>query len=157
MFEKIKGMIVGLGNDYRRDDAVGLYIVRHLKNRLPAGIKAVVGVADGTDLIELWKDKKFCIVIDAVLSDSRPGTIHRYDGRTQDIPENIFSAYSTHAFNITKTIKMAEMLRQLPDKLIIYGIEGADFAAGQEMTEAVKAAADKIIEIIKSEIDALRT
>ena len=155
MSGNIRGVVIGLGNDFRCDDAVGLYVARRLEKLLPSDIKVVAGVADGTDLIELWHNKKFCIVIDSVLSGSNPGMIHRYDALTEKIPEDIFSAYSTHAFNISKTIKMAKLLQRLPDRLIIYGIEGAEFKAGQDMTGAVKSAADEIIEKILDEIKSI--
>lgn len=146
------GVIVGLGSDYRKDDGVGLYIARKLRSILPQKIEIIAGVADGTDLIELWNNKNICIVIDAVSSDSKSGMIHEYDGLTQDLPENIFSAFSTHAFSISRTVKLAKTINQLPARLIIYGIEGADFSAGQGLTPAVTTAADNVIRKIEKAV-----
>jgi len=145
MASKTKDIVIGLGNDFRRDDGVGLYVTRQLKQLLPQEIEIIAGLADGTDLIELWDGRSLCIVIDAVKSGSKPGMIHEFDGLKQNIPEDLFSMYSSHAFSIAKTIQLARTLKKLPAKLVVYGIEGKDFSAGQGLTPAVASAADNII------------
>ena len=63
-----------------------------------------------------------------------------------------FLNYSTHAFSVAEAVEMARALDQLPPHLIVYGIEGKDFAAGEGLSVEVEAGARKAVEQILKEI-----
>ncbi len=64
--------IVGCGNPDRGDDAAGLLVVRRLRE---LGAGALTECSDPLLLIESWRGVNDVIVIDAVVSGARPGTI----------------------------------------------------------------------------------
>jgi hydrogenase maturation protease len=67
-------LVVGLGNPDRGDDAVGHTVARRLAAlRLP-GIQ-LLEREDPTSLIDLWDGRDLAVVVDAVCSDSVPGTV----------------------------------------------------------------------------------
>ena len=122
-------LIIGIGNPYRGDDAVGLRIAQDIKKKAPDHVNVIEQSGDGISLMDSWKDADTVILIDAVHSGAQPGTIHRFDVHTQTIPTKFFH-YSTHAFGIAEAIELARALKQLPQNLIVYGIEGKCFEAG---------------------------
>jgi hydrogenase maturation protease len=145
-------VIIGVGNDFRSDDGVGIAVARRIAARDLPNVTIIAGVADGTDLIAAWTDASVAIVIDCVVSGAEPGTLHRYDGLADSIPEDVFTHYSTHAFSIPKTIALAKILGRLPAALIVYGIEGRDFSSAEGLTTAVAQAADNAVERIISDV-----
>jgi hydrogenase maturation protease len=146
-------VIIGVGNDYRTDDAAGLLAARRLAALDLPGVRVVDSVGDGTDLINAWENMYRAIVIDSVRSESDPGEVYRFDGLTGDISLDALSACSTHAFSIPETIELARTLDRLPQSLVIYGVEADSFAPGEGLTEAVAQGVDKIVRLIRAEIE----
>jgi hydrogenase maturation protease len=137
-------IVIGVGNPYRRDDAVGLLIARRVRDAVPASVAVLEESGEGAALMEAWRGAEIVVLCDAVRSGAEPGTIHRLEAARQPIPSGFFR-YSTHAFSVAEAVEMARALGQLPPHLLIFGIEGADFAAGTELSPAVEAAAHTVI------------
>ena len=88
-------------------------------------------------LIEDWAGADAVIVVDAVSSGAPPGTVHRLDPLAEPIPAAL-SQGSTHAFGLAETIELARALDRLRRGSTVYGIEGERFAAGDELSPAVR-------------------
>ena len=146
-------VIIGVGNDYRTDDGAGLQVARLLRELHLPNVRAIDGVADGTDLINAWQGADAVFVIDSVISGTGPGTIHRFDGLVDNIREDIFPGYSTHAFSIPKTINLARAIDQLPKTLIIYGIEADSVSSGSGLSPLVSSGVDEVVRRIKTEVE----
>jgi hydrogenase maturation protease len=149
----MKSLVIGIGNEYRRDDAVGLVVARRLRQRNLAGVTVIEQSGEGTALMEAWKDAASVILVDAVCSGAPPGTVHRLDARAHGIPANFFHC-STHAFGVAEAVELARALGQLPEQLILYGIEGKDFAAGLGLSAEVERAAQRLSQQIVTEVQA---
>jgi hydrogenase maturation protease len=144
-------LIIGVGNAYRGDDAVGLIVARRLGEENLDGVTILEQSGEGAALIESWKDADTVILIDAVHSGAEPGTIYRFDAHTQPIP-NRFFRYSTHAFSVAEAIELARTLNQLPARLIVYGVEGKFFGVGDSLSPEVEKAAQHIVERVRQEV-----
>lgn len=138
-------LIIGIGNEYRSDDAVGLLVARALQARKLPSTVIIEATGEGTGLLEAWKGRENVILVDAVTSQSAAGTIHQLDAQTGPIAPGLF-ALSTHAFGVVEAIELARALGNLPQHLMIYGIEGAHFVAGVGLSPAVERAARKAVE-----------
>jgi hydrogenase maturation protease len=149
--DKSGTLIIGCGNQYRRDDAVGLIVARRLKERAPEHVRVLEETSDGAALIESWKDADTVILIDAVHSGAEPGTFHRLDAHTQPIPTESFHC-STHAFSIAEAIELARALGQLPPRLVVYGVEGKTFEAGLELSPEVEKAVQRVVECVLGDL-----
>jgi hydrogenase maturation protease len=53
--------------------------------------------------------------------------------------------HSTHAFDIAGAIELARALNQLPPRVVVFGIEGANFEAGTELSGEVQAALPALV------------
>jgi hydrogenase maturation protease len=144
----VPALVIGVGNDYRRDDAAGLHVARRLR---AAGVSVVEQTGEGAALMEAWRDAPAVIMVDAVQSGAPPGTIHRLDARAGEIPRDFFH-YSTHAFSVAEAVELARALGQLPPWFVVYGIEGSDFTCGTGLSPEVEAAAQESAERILTEI-----
>ena len=141
-------VIIGLGNKFRKDDGVGVYIAERLKALNIPRLKILSAPADGTAMIAAWAGYKTAIIIDAIKSDDIPGTVYRFDALNQAIPEEMFESRTTHAFSVTETVALARAIDKLPGQLIVFGIVGKDFGLGIDMNEAVVWAAKDVIDRI---------
>ena len=94
--------------------------------------------------MEAWEGAALVLLIDATRSGSPPGTIHRFDAHAEPLPSRFFH-YSTHAFSVAEAVELARALDQLPPRLIVYGIEGKNYTAGEGLSPEVEKAADSVI------------
>ena len=144
-------LLIGIGNEYRCDDSIGLHVIRALKERkLPETI-IVESSGDGAELIEIFSSVRMAILIDAVSSGGNPGTIYQFDAHIQPIPARL-SFQSTHAFGVSEAIELARVLEQIPPILIVYAIEGENFSTGIGVTSKVERAAQEVVERVCDEI-----
>jgi hydrogenase maturation protease len=138
-------LLIGIGNEYRCDDHIGLHVIRILKERkLPETI-ILESSGDGAELIEMFSSARMAILIDAVASGGNPGTIYQFDAHKQPIPAQL-SFQSTHAFGVGEAIELARVFEQLPPILLVYAIEGENFSLGIELTPKVEQAGQRVVE-----------
>jgi hydrogenase maturation protease len=144
-------LIIGVGNCFRRDDGVGLVIAQRLGGR--EGIRATVRQesGEGTALLEAWCGADRVILLDAVSSDAEAGTVMRLDAAAQAIPARLFHC-SSHAFGIAEAIALGRVLGRLPPRLIVYGVEGANFEAGVGLSPPVERAVTLVVQAVLDEI-----
>ncbi len=148
-----KVLVVGIGNAYRRDDGAGLVVAQLLKPQVRKSCVVLEHSGEGASLMELWKGFDRVIVVDAVRAGGEPGTVHRLDAALQPLAAAMFRD-STHAFSLIEAVEMSRALNQLPQTLIVYGIEGQDFATGIGLSPAAEAAARKVAQRVLAEIAA---
>jgi hydrogenase maturation protease len=144
-------LVIGLGNEFRGDDAVGVAVARRLRKQLPKEIAVIEHGGDGASLIEIWSGAVCVYLIDAVKSGAKAGTIHRLNAGSEPIPTS-FSHYSTHGFSLAEAVEVARGLGQLPPHLFIYGIEGAVFDHGAPMSPEVEDSAQIVQQELTDEL-----
>jgi hydrogenase maturation protease len=144
-------IFVGVGNQYRRDDGVGVEIVRRLRAENIPDTKIITTTGEGAALMEIFKKHDAVFIFDAVSSGARPGEIFRFEAHHQPIPARFFN-YSTHAFSLAEAVELARALKQLPAFLVVYGIEGKDFGAGEGLSKEVKLAVSKVVQRVQQEV-----
>ncbi len=152
--QKNRIKIIGIGNEFRQDDALGLLCVRKLSELIDQDIDIVENLGEGSSLINQWAPSDNVILVDAIHSDRQAGYIHRFEALHQDFPAAI-SLNSSHAFSISEAINLAKKLDVLPNKLLVYGIEGAAYNQGQGLSDEVTSALPLLIKELQQEINLL--
>lgn len=149
-----RALLIGVGNAYRRDDAVGLIAARALRERVGAacGIREESG--EGTALMDAWRDAELVLLLDALHTGAAPGTVVRLDASAAPVPARFFH-YSTHAFGVAEAIELARALGALPAQLIVFGVEGADFTAGEGLSPPVARTVPQLIAVALGDLRAL--
>ena len=144
-------VVVGVGNPYRGDDGAGLAVAERLRGRLPEGVELAECADEPTRLLDAWDGADAALVVDAISSGGEPGTVHRFDASAEPIPARVFRS-STHAFGIAEAIELSRALGTLPPRIVVYGIEGAAFTAGEGLTEPVEAAVGRAVDAVLEDI-----
>ncbi|MBK8025275.1 MAG: hydrogenase maturation protease [Chloroflexi bacterium] len=150
-------LVIGIGNEDRGDDAAGLIAVRHLEAQTLPGVVTVEARGDAVDLMERWADPGIQTVylIDAMRSDTTPGTIQRFDAGKAPLPALHIEGL-THSFGPVEAVELARALGMLPPRLILYAIEGARYDNNVPPSPAVRRAAQQVAECIRGECLALQ-
>jgi sulfhydrogenase subunit alpha len=148
-------VVIGLGNEFRHDDGVGLAVVDRLRDLVPPGVELVITDGEPTRLIEAWTGAALAVVVDAVRAQPpRPGRIHRF---VLDRPgAGAGRPASSHGFGLDDAIALALALDRMPGRLTVHAIEAADLTQGTGLTPAVAAAVDLAATAILDDLAASR-
>jgi hydrogenase maturation protease len=144
--------VIGVGNALRGDDAVGLAVAERVRALAPEGVEVLEVEQEPTRLIDAWEGADPALVVDAAQSGGEPGTVRRFDASTEGVPARVFRS-STHAFGVGDAVELARALGRLPARVVVYGIEGADFTAGAGLSERVAAAVDEVARLLLAELE----
>ncbi len=49
-------VVIGIGNEFRRDDGAGPAVIGQLRGRAPAGVRLVITDGEPTRLIDAWTE-----------------------------------------------------------------------------------------------------
>jgi hydrogenase maturation protease len=121
-------VVIGVGNEYRRDDGFGPRVVEELRRHDPA---LNLRVCDGepTRLIDLWTGAALAVVIDvARAGGAPPGEWFEMlvpDDRLPGEP-----AVSSHGIGLGATVDLARALDRLPRRLVVLAAVGREFGFG---------------------------
>lgn len=144
---KSKTLIIGIGNKLRGDDAAGLLAIKKIRELAPEGIELIENNGDGAELINKWAGRDNVILIDAVVSGSPPGTIHKFSAPGPLVPSEMFK-FSTHLFTVPQAIYLSASLGNLPKQLTIYGIEAKSLDYGSRLSDEVEIAINNIVQFV---------
>ncbi len=147
--------LIGVGNDFRGDDAAGLAVARKIRNLSLPGIEVLESRGDPGHLIRLWHGAGTTILVDAMHSAAKPGTIRRFEVGAEPLPAGVFAGHSTHSLGVAEALELARALDQLPARLIVYGIEGKSYTPGAVLSPEVSKAADEAVDRILKDLQSL--
>jgi hydrogenase maturation protease len=143
-------VVVGVGNAYRGDDGAGLAVAESLRARVGSGVEVVTCEQEASRVIDAIEGRDAAVLVDASSSGAPPGTIHRFDASAEPVPARSFRS-STHAFGVGEAIELARALGKLPGTVVVYGIEGERFTAGEGLSPAVDAAVESAASAVMGE------
>ena len=155
---KTKTAILGFGNPVRADDGVGIYVIEQLKNQLEQ--RQTVSLFDmGTAAFEvLYKIKghERIILVDAVINSEEPvGTVFKVPASKVEAEIEEDPLVFLHGLKWNQALSYAKKIlgEDYPKEINVYliAIESTKFNVG--MTDAAKAAGDKVVQLLLSEID----
>ena len=132
-------LLIGVGNDLRGDDRVGLVLARAIRAHGLPGVRVVECSGDITAWFSHWSGADTVVMIDAVVSGATPGTLHRLDVSDDPLPASHRSPSSSHVLDVGQIIELARALHRLPRRLLIFGIECEQFERGADLSPAVQA------------------
>jgi len=142
--------IVGLGNEWAGDDAVGLIAAQRLRERCIPGVEVSTRDVPDWEMFEHLQAEDLLIFIDACQSGAEPGTIvelHADDAMGQGVRH-----CSSHGLGLTHWLSMADVLGTKTGRVIICGIEIAQTEMGAGLSKPVTAAVadvcDRIAETV---------
>ena len=149
----MKTLVLGLGNSLVSDDSVGLRVAAELKPLLAGrpGVEVAEDYWGGLRLMERMVGYDRAIVVDAICTGARPGTIHRLT--PEAIPTQ--RSASAHDVNLPTALEFGRQAQlHLPanEDILLIGIEADDVVTfSEECTPAVRDAVPRAVrEVIKA-------
>jgi hydrogenase maturation protease len=150
-------LVVGIGNELRGDDGIGLDVARRLRE---SGARAGIDVQElhgGTiELLDAWRHADAVVVVDAMRSGLPAGTVRRLDATAQPLPARLAPS-STHALALDQAIELGRALARLPTRLVVFAVEGRTFDTGAGLSAELAAIAPALAEAVLREAIALAT
>lgn len=147
-----RNLVIGIGNRYRSDDGLGLEAAMRI-NRL--NLPDTVVLESAGDLTSLTGEIEKCdslIIIDSVLAGRPPGSIYKIDPFKGKITIPLDRKFSTHSSGIINDLRFLNAMTGLPEKTLIYGVEGADFSYGEGLSEPVVNALDSLVDLMAGDL-----
>ena len=142
-------IVIGIGNDFRRDDGVGLTVAQQIAGRNLPGVRVVSGISEPAALLEVWSGAARAVVVDAATgANSAPGRIRRWTG--PDLEST--PVMSSHALGLAETCALGQALARMPDDLVVFTVDVVDTNHGIGLTPAVAAAVPSLVSAIIDEL-----
>lgn len=129
-------VVIGIGNDFRRDDGAGLAVVGAARSGLPEGVRVVESDGEPARLLDAWAGADTVVVADAVRTGAPAGTIHRFELGREALPATR-GVGSSHALGLGEATNLAAAMGRLPARLVLIGIEALELGEGPGLSDAV--------------------
>jgi hydrogenase maturation protease len=148
--------VIGIGQSFRGDDAIGIIIVEEWRKNCSIyieenSIKVETSSLPGVGLIDMLAGFETVIFVDAVQTGiEKPGTIYKL--REKQLASFVSSAKSAHGWGAAESLKLGRELRadEMPEIVRILGVEAAQFEIGADISEAIKEKIPEIIDTLQS-------
>lgn len=142
-------IVIGIGNELRRDDGVGLTVAQRIAERNLPDVRVVNGISEPAALLDVWSGVPRVVVVDAVSGPgAAPGRIRRWAG--PDLEST--AVVSSHALGLAQAFALAQALARTPDELVVFTVDVADTNHGIGITPAVAAAVPRLVDLIVAEL-----
>jgi hydrogenase maturation protease len=135
-----ENLVIGVGNEYRRDDGAGLRVLAALTGRLP-GVRLCATDGEPARMLDLWAGAALAVVVDAVRVPGRPAGTWFELAVTGDTGS---PAGGTHGVGLGTAVALGRELGRLPRRLVVLAVCGRDFGFGTGLSPAVEAAVDPV-------------
>ncbi|MET8572640.1 hydrogenase maturation protease [Streptomyces sp. NPDC004783] len=149
-------VVIGVGNEFRRDDGVGWAVVNRLSGPGPGeppltGVELALSDGDPGRLIGIWQGAALGIVVDAAHAHPGcPGRVHRLEVTRGEL--NATASASSHGMGLGEAVELARVLGWLPERLVVFAVEGEDVSAGCGLSAPVQAAVTSVADRVRREI-----
>lgn len=151
-------LVLGLGNDILSDDAIGLQVVRRLRQSLPAtqSVDLQESTEMGLALLDAICGYGAVVVVDSILTgQAPPGTIYELD------PAGLqaLTGRTPHFLGLPETLALGRALDlPMPDQVRVIAVEAADpFTIGTAMSEPLQRALPAVIERVCQTVRSLES
>ncbi|MFC2011827.1 hydrogenase maturation protease [Chloroflexota bacterium] len=142
---------MGVGNILLSDEGVGVHVVREMEgHNIPEDVELFDGGTASVDLLNVLANRRKVIIVDAVKTDSEPGTLYRFTPNDIKVEQQIHS--SLHQIGLLETLQMTKHLNCEPDEVVILGIEPKNLSWGMKLSPEVAEVVPRVIELVLEEI-----
>lgn len=141
-------VVIGIGNEHRRDDGVGPVVAAEVARQCP-GVPVVRCAVEPAALIDAWDGADLAVVIDAAAGEYVvPGQI-----RCCGIDELASPAvFSSHDLNLAQTYELARVLGRAPGRLLVVSVGVVDVGYGKGLSSAVAQAVPDAVATVRGEL-----
>ena len=146
-------LVLGLGNILLSDEGAGVKAVEELERRYDcsSAVQIVDGGTIGLELLPYFEERSHILIIDAVNTGQKPGTIVRID----DPPAYFRSRTSPHQIGLADVLGIAAITDNLPRNITLFGIEPKQLSTGLSLSDEVSQNLSRLVDIVAAELEAI--
>lgn len=141
--DETKTLVLGLGNLVHSDDGLGVHAIQTLREdpRVPSDVVLMDGGTQGLALLPHISSFQRLLVIDALDVGEPPGTLLRLEGKAL---RNLPGKASVHQLGFADLLVALELLGDLPEEIVLLGVQPLSTEWGAELTPPVREALDRL-------------
>jgi len=148
-------VLIGVGNQYRRDDGIGLALAAAISELDLPGVTVLASDGEPSRLLDAWSGASLAVLVDAVRQEGGvPGQIHRHHMSGDGLTDTWASANSasTHGLGIGEAIALAKAVDRLPERLVVFTVEADDIGYGEHLSPPVSASLPALTQAVLAEL-----
>jgi hydrogenase maturation protease len=138
-------LALGLGNLVHSDDGLGVHAIERLREdpRVPPDAVLMDGGTQGLSLLPHISAYQRLLVIDALDVGEAPGTIVRLEGNAL---RHLPGKASVHQLGFADLLVALELLGELPEEIVLLGVQPLSTDWSAELTAPVEAALTPLLD-----------
>ena len=141
-FPPVSTLIIGYGNQSRRDDGVGWYVLEQLAALNLPGVELETAHQLEVEAAETISRFDDVIFVDAAIPEA-PEAVQR-----SEVTPHFQSHAVAHYLTPADVLSLCQTLYQRQPRAVLYSIRGRDFNFGTTLTPEVEVAARRVVEQI---------
>lgn len=152
MTEHKRIVVLGLGNQIRSDDGVGVHAVRLLMqdHGVPDGVEVIEGGTAGLDLLPAIEDATHVLALDAVNTGAAPGAVVRFEmSELSPLP----GSPSVHQIGFADLLEALRWMDKGSKQMVLLGVQPSHTGWGDALTPEVEAALPRLIQAALDELE----
>ena len=160
--ERLRSILVaGVGNAWLRDDGFGGEVARQLSEReLPDGVSVMDAGTGGLDLAyEVMRGYDGLVILDVSKQGGEPGTLYVMEPDEAEVEGGIEDGevINPHGMDPQTVLRFVKSIGAWPGRVIVIACEPADIDdVGWGLSDPVKEAVDRAVELVLTTVDDLR-
>lgn len=142
-------VVIGLGNELRRDDGVGPMVAAEVSRLCPTGVRVVTCPVEPTAILDAWDGAELAVIVDAVATPDAPDIQDVLDaanleaGRVRscaiaDVADA--GGCSSHEMSLPQIYELGLALGRVPQRVVVVVVGAADLGHGVGLSAPVAAA-----------------
>jgi len=146
-------VVLGVGNILMSDEGVGVHAVTALADRydFPECVEIIDGGTSGMDCLDRIADADLLLIADCMRkAGKQPGDITRI--ADDEINAWFKTKISPHQVGLSDVLAACCFHGMSPKKVVLVGVQPESFETSMELTPAVAAVLDQVIEHLLAEI-----
>jgi hydrogenase maturation protease len=146
-------LVLGVGNILLSDEGAGVRAVEELQNRYncPDTVEIVDGGTVGFELLPYFDDRSHILIIDAVKTGNKPGTIVRID----DPPAFFQKKVSPHQIGLADVMGIAVITDNMPKNIALFGIEPKELSTGLNLSTEIARNLSRLVDMVVAELKSI--
>ncbi len=143
---KIAVLVLGIGNLVMSDDGIGVLVVQELQrsHRFPANVELLDGGTLGLDLLPKLENLTHLLMVDAVDTGSRPGTVVTLSG--EEIPIAFETKLSPHQMGLKDLLAVSDLMGHSAGEMVLIGVQPGSIEMDMQLSPEVAASKPLVLE-----------
>ncbi len=135
-----------------KDEGVGVHLVQKLASVVDGADVKIIDAGTYPDFLSLVDDNlDKLIIVDAVQTGDRPGTIYRFS--SEDIDSDSKLPVSIHDMGVLDSLRTMALFNRQPKSTVVIGVEPKTIDFGLELSPEIEDKLPKIVNLVLKEIE----